>query len=486
MTTEPLNAVSALQRASALCDLRRWDDAASALRTILATDPHNARGLCLLAQAQIGQAAHDQALRSSMAAIAENPEGEWPHRLASLALSGLGRHQEAAEMARNGVRLAPHSAPCHITLAQVLAKRGSDLVEARAAADRAVSLAPLDAGSHMAVGMVAAKDARIEEATTSYQRALALEPDNWVALNELARLMPQGSRFDSGGLARAAGRYASAVRANPRAAVSRSNIDVVLHNFLAQTTRWIFLIATIATWVRIQTDTGLVRLAPALLLVLPALFAARFAVVLAPSTRRYLRGRLRERLLARVVVCDALASAGLVVGAASQRAGAIAFGFAASFGLLALLTLRVSVRLHFPVSGGRPSHDVVTGDTGMVESSGSTPCSAPDALARARAVLDRYGAKVRSTDRDLIATGGSRVMYRIMGSRSPKAEQLMPWLATLSVSEAEPGRSAFRLTVKSNQGFYAYQGTPTQAKWERLLARIVDEVNLQLQGQPEP
>ena len=62
----------------------------------------------------------------------------------------------------------------------------------------------------------------------------------------------------------------------------------------------------------------------------------------------------------------------------------------------------------------------------------------------------------------------------------------MPWLATLSVSEAEPGSSAFRLTVKSNQGFYAYQGAPTQAKWERLLSRIVDEVNLQLQGQPEP
>src|ERR1017187_3397844 len=106
---------------------------------------------------------YEQALRSSMASIAENPEGEWPHRLASLALSGLGRHQEAAEMARNGVRLAPHSAPCHITLAQVLAKRGSDLVEARAAADRAVSLAPLDARSHMAVGMVAAKDARTQE-----------------------------------------------------------------------------------------------------------------------------------------------------------------------------------------------------------------------------------------------------------------------------------------------------------------------------------
>jgi Flp pilus assembly protein TadD len=331
-----------------------------------------------MAQAQIGQAAHDQALRSSMAAISEDPEGEWPHRLASLALSGLGRHQEAAAMARNSVRLAPHSAPCHITLAQVLAKSGSDLVEARAAGDRAVSLAPLDARSHMAVGLVAARDGRTEEAATSYRRALALEPDNWVAHNELARLMPQGSRFDSGGLARAAGGYASAVRANPRAAVSRSNIDVVLHNFLRQTTRWIFLIATIATWTRIQSDNGLelapwfVRLAPALLLVLPAFFAARFAVVLAPSTRRYLMGRLRDRLLARVVVFDALASAGLVVGAASQRAGAIAFGFAASFGLLAMLTIRGSVRLHFPVSVGRLSHNVATDDTGMLISRNCT------------------------------------------------------------------------------------------------------------------
>jgi cytochrome c-type biogenesis protein CcmH/NrfG len=59
VTGAPMDSAAALVRASALCDLRRWDDAAGQLRTILASDPHNARGLCLMARAQLGQAAYD-------------------------------------------------------------------------------------------------------------------------------------------------------------------------------------------------------------------------------------------------------------------------------------------------------------------------------------------------------------------------------------------------------------------------------------------
>lgn len=352
MTTGPINEVLALQRASALCDLGRWDGAVAQLRTILAADPHNVEGLCLLAQAQIGQSAYGEAMRSSLAAISEDPDDDWPHRLASFALSGLGRHPEAAAMARNAVRLAPHSAPCHSILAQALVETDTDLSEARAVADRAVSLAPLAADSHMAVGMVAARDARLDEATTAYRRALALEPDNWVAHNELARLSPQTSRFDSGGLARAAAGYASALRADPQAQVSRENIDVVLHNFLVQTTRWIFLIALIATRVRMETDSGFARLGPAVLLLLPACFAARFVFVLAPLMRRYLLGRLRAPVLGSVALCDALASVGLVVGAASHRAGVIAFGSAAGLGLIATMRLQVSARHGFGTDSG--------------------------------------------------------------------------------------------------------------------------------------
>ena len=61
----------------------------------------------------------------------------------------------------------------------------------------------------------------------------------------------------------------------------------------------------------------------------------------------------------------------------------------------------------------------------------------------------------------------------------------MPWLATLSVTPAGPYRSSVRLKLRSNQGFYGYQGAPTHTKWQRLLLSIVDEVNLQLDVQPE-
>lgn len=74
----------------------------------------------------------------------------------------------------------------------------TDLGEARAAAERAVllapneasspSLAPHDADCHTAVGLVALAEARNDEAIAAYQRALALEPDNAIARNGLAKL----------------------------------------------------------------------------------------------------------------------------------------------------------------------------------------------------------------------------------------------------------------------------------------------------------
>jgi len=79
------------------------EDAARHLRAILASDPHNEDGLCLMAQAQLGQTAYDESLRTSWTAISVNPENEWAHRLASLALSAFGRHPEARAMGRDAV-----------------------------------------------------------------------------------------------------------------------------------------------------------------------------------------------------------------------------------------------------------------------------------------------------------------------------------------------------------------------------------------------
>jgi Flp pilus assembly protein TadD len=360
MTTTPMDGIAALDRASALCELRRWDDAAAQLRTILAADPDNEGGLCLMAQAQLGQAADEQALRTSLSAISLNPDNEWPHRLASRAFAGLGRDQEARAMARDAVRLAPNSAVCHINLAELLAKNRSDLGEASEAADRAVALAPTEAGSHIAVGIVAAADARNEEATAAIMRALALEPDSSRAHNELARLQLKTNRFgNAGGLAQAAAGFATALNTDPRAGVSRGNLDLVLHLFVARIAYGIFLIAVIASRVRSHSDAGFVHLVPALLLILPALFAARFVSRLAPPLRVYLTRQLHKPFIASALVCDAIAASALVVGAAVPQASQIAFWFAAGFSLLAGLTLRLETRRRFQWAIN-PTHEVPT------------------------------------------------------------------------------------------------------------------------------
>lgn len=64
MPDPPLDADADLERASALCELGRWDDAATRLRTILATDPQNEQALGSLARALLGQKAYPEALRT--------------------------------------------------------------------------------------------------------------------------------------------------------------------------------------------------------------------------------------------------------------------------------------------------------------------------------------------------------------------------------------------------------------------------------------
>jgi tetratricopeptide (TPR) repeat protein len=339
-----MDPTSALERASVLCDLGRWDDAAGHLATILANDPHNEQGLGLMARAQLGQKAYDQALQTALAAISENPENDWPHRTASMALTRLRRDPEAQAMARTAVRLAPHEAHCHRVLAQALAWNGSDLGEARAAADRAVSLAPHDADCHTAVGLVALTEARNDEAIAAYQRALALEPDNAIARNGLAKLQLM-TRPDR--LAQVAALFADLVGSNPREEVGRRNLDLVLYLFLGRTTTGLLVVACFTSWVRSHSDAGLTRLLPALLLVLPAFLAARFVSRLGPQLRGYLLRLLGSPVMAVVVVCDTIAATGLVVGATSQRASSIAFFCAVAFSVLARVILWHQFRSRF-------------------------------------------------------------------------------------------------------------------------------------------
>jgi Flp pilus assembly protein TadD len=360
--TELTEVSGALQRATVLCDLGRYDQAIVLLRAVLARDPQNVTGLCLLARAHLGQGSASDALRVATDAISLAPEHEWPHRIASLALSSLGRDEEALATARTAVRLGPHTAQCYINLAQILAASGLDLIEARDVAARAVALAPHDPDSYLAVSAVAIADSRHDDAMSAVHRALALDPDNSAAHNELARIQLRRHRAGNAvALARAASGFATAVRNDPRSTVSRQNLDLVMHVFLARTAYGIFLIAWIASRFRGNAEPAALRVIPALLLVVPIGYAYRFIADLTPHPRAYLRRAIRHPVIGSAVACDALAASGLIVSAGLPRATPVALGCAAAFAILARLLLWLHGRREFRTMRRQRKYRIRTG-----------------------------------------------------------------------------------------------------------------------------
>lgn len=211
-----------MARAYSYVDLGRWRDAASELGRVLAGAPQSAEALCLLAQCQLQLGDDHAARRAIESALAVAPDDEWAHRLHSLALQRLGMHREAVAAAWEAVRLAPQIADTHSRYAAALLQLGGPPDVARAAADRAVELAPHSPGAHVVQGVAAGCQGRVAEERDAYRRALALDPTHATALSNLAAIDANRGRL--GGAARF---LTAALRNDPHHASALALLDVV-------------------------------------------------------------------------------------------------------------------------------------------------------------------------------------------------------------------------------------------------------------------
>jgi hypothetical protein len=114
----------------------------------------------------------------------------------------------------------------------------------------------------------------------------------------------------------------------------------------------------------------------------------------------------------------------------------------------------------------------------------STGHDLTESLALAEAALARRGARISTQPNSLLATGGHRLAYRLIGSRSARYRELMPWRAELRFTGGSPTDCRVRVSIVSNQGWYAYQGEPTRKKWEGLLASIQEDIVAELGALP--
>lgn len=360
MTDGPLDARSEFRRAEALIELRRFDEAMAVLARAVSIDADAPRGWCLMAQTQLGLGDPEAALQSAGRAVALAPDLEWVHRLASLAFSRLGRHDEAVAAAREAVRLDPGSWRGLARLAQALIPATPDRREARMTAERARDLAPLVPDTHIAVGFVEAAAGNRKVALAAYHKALEIDPDNTVAHNEIARLHLRSGT--AGGLAKAATGFATAVQTDPRAGVSRHNLNIAVGTFLARAAGLLLVAAIIARGFG-HSGTVVSRIAPVALLLVPGVFVARFVFRLTRDLRRFLWRTVvhpKTRLIA--VTAEALAVALIIVGAVAPEQirldlfdAALGLAFVSLFSPSGASDLRLTTRRN-PTAG--PQHDI--------------------------------------------------------------------------------------------------------------------------------
>jgi tetratricopeptide (TPR) repeat protein len=295
-----------LARASAMLDVRRFDEASALLARVVSAEPESSRAWCLMARAHLGAERYTEAISAANRAVSLDPADEWPHRLASNALVHLGNFPDALRAADEACRLAPGYWQTHVCVAQA-ALAGQRPGVAAEAASRARALAPNEPDVHFLSGKVSLARGQLAEAREHQEQALALDPAHSGAMNELGRIRLR--RHDTAGAIR---HFISAARATPEERIYSRNIDVVLLRTVSRTIYVFTLLALILIW--IPAVTHLDRLPFVIALGMTAgLTAACFAWIVLRMPREARRLVRRTLRAPRVAAALALAAGGVAV-----------------------------------------------------------------------------------------------------------------------------------------------------------------------------
>ncbi|MFC5289035.1 tetratricopeptide repeat protein [Actinokineospora guangxiensis] len=180
---QPVDA--ALADAARLTAAGRAPAAIEVLRPVIAEHPDHPGAWCNLAAAFLDVGEPQRCLDAAKRAITLG-EPAWAHRLASLALTELGRHEEAAISARESARRTPGDWRGYVALAEALAPIAP--ADALTAARRAVAIAPDEPRTHEVLGATAEKAGEPDAARAAYQDSLRIDPGNDDVRAALTRL----------------------------------------------------------------------------------------------------------------------------------------------------------------------------------------------------------------------------------------------------------------------------------------------------------
>ncbi|WP_372345152.1 tetratricopeptide repeat protein [Streptomyces sp. KL116D] len=248
------------ERADALLDLGRPDEAAALLSARLAEAPDDARAWAALARCHNTAGRSADALAATDEALRHQPEYALALLYRATALRGLNRMPDAADALRSAIRLAPHSGYAHAMLGEVQsfrALRGEEGAQElrREAADcarEAVRLSPEDPAMYMSAWKVAATVGD-EAAKDGLEKAiLRLDPTHAFALGEQTR---KAAAVPGARAADTADRVADALATAPQSHTMRDELDSASYRLL-RGTRWLALLCLLGAALGLDLVTG--------------------------------------------------------------------------------------------------------------------------------------------------------------------------------------------------------------------------------------
>lgn len=211
-------APDSLERALALCELGRLDDAERALREALRDEPDDPLVNGILARVLVELDRPEEALQAASTTIALAPDLSLGHVARAQALLGLSRLEDAERSAYEAIRIDPEDADPWVLLTGSFLGRGR-WDDAISAADRALTLEPeLETALGLkAFALVMSENGgRWQEAAN---QTLAVAPDSAVAhsLSGYAHLLGGGER-------EAAERFREALRLDPESEIAQAGL----------------------------------------------------------------------------------------------------------------------------------------------------------------------------------------------------------------------------------------------------------------------
>ncbi|MFI8290003.1 tetratricopeptide repeat protein [Streptomyces sp. NPDC085614] len=236
-----------LERADALFDVGRYEQAAALAAQHLASDPEDATGLVLLARCQHRLGREQEALASVERALSAEPGSLPAWLMRTHVLLALRRYEEAEAAARHAVELAPQYWGGHYALGTVL-DRSSRPERRRAAyeaARTAVALAPDESDAHFLVGLTAQRNGDHGVAQQAYETALRLDPESSEAHNNLSLLHLRRRWFRRGAWTKAAEGFVESAALDMNDRQARYNLETMAWSTAAGA-RWVALLGCVA------------------------------------------------------------------------------------------------------------------------------------------------------------------------------------------------------------------------------------------------